>query len=90
MLFSLLHIALNEPLAELYYGRSESDAFGRWGAKVGDLKPRLLELFPEVTERPASGTSEAGHALWERTKKKLRLNEFERILTEYGDLPLED
>ena len=90
MLFSLLHIALNEPLAELYYGRSESDVSSRWCAKVNDLKPKLLELFPEVTERPASGTSKASHALLERTKKKLRLNEFERILTEYGDLPLED
>jgi hypothetical protein len=90
MLFSLLYIALNEPLAELYYRRSESDVFSRWGAKVGELKPKMLELFSEVTERPASGTSKDGHVLWERTKKKLRLNEFERILTEYGDLPLED
>jgi len=90
MLFSLLHIALNEPLAELYYGRSESDVSSRWCAKVNYLKPKLLELFSEVTEKPASGTSKAGHALWERTKKKLRLNEFERILTEYGDLPLKD
>jgi hypothetical protein len=90
MLFSLLHIALNEPLAELYYGRSESDVFSRWGAKVGDLKPKLLELFSEITEKPASGTSKADHALWERTKKKLRLEEFERILTEYGDQPLKD
>jgi len=90
MLFSLLHIALNEPLAELYYGRSESDVSSRWCAKVIDLKPKLLELFSEVTEKPASGTSKAGHVLWELTKKKLRLNEFERILTEYGDLPLED
>jgi hypothetical protein len=90
MLFFLLSIALNEPLAELYYGRSESDVFSRWGAKVADLKPKLLELFSEITERPASGTSKADHALLERTKKKLRLNEFERILTEYGDLPLKD
>ena len=90
MLFSLLHIALNEPLAELYYWRSESDVFSRWGAKVNDIKPKLLELFSEVTEKPASGTSKADHALWELTKKKLRLNEFERILTEYGDLTFED
>jgi hypothetical protein len=90
MLFSLLHIALNDPLTELYYGRSESDVFSRWSAKVGDFKPKLLELLSEITERPASGTSKAGDALWERTKKKLRLNEFEKILTEYGDLPPED
>ena len=90
MLFSLLHIALNEPLAELYYERSESDAFSRWSAKVGDLKPKLLELFSEVTERPASGTSKTDRALWERTKKKLRLKDFERLLTELGDLPLEN
>jgi hypothetical protein len=90
MLFSLLHIALNEPLAELYYGRSESDVFSRWCAKVNDLKPKLLELFSEITDKPASGTSKADHALLELTKKKLRLNEFERILTEYGDLPSKD
>lgn len=90
MLFSLLHIALNEPLAELYYERSELDVSSRWGAKVGSLKPKLLALFPEVTERPAAATSKADHALWERTRRKLRLSEFERILTEYGDLPLED
>jgi hypothetical protein len=90
MLFSLLYIALNEPLAELYYWRSESDVFSRWGAKVNDIKPKLLELFSEVTEKPASGTSKTDHALWELTKKKLRLNEFERILTEYGDQPLKD
>jgi hypothetical protein len=87
MLFSLLHIALNEPLAELYYGRSESDVLSRWGAKVGELKPKLLELYSEVTERPGSVTS---NALWELTKKKLRLKDFERILTEGGDLPLKD
>jgi len=81
---------LNEPLAELYYGRSESDVFNRWCAKVDDLKPKLLELFSEVTEKPASGTSEVGNALWERTKKKLRLADFERVLTELGDLPLKD
>ena len=90
MLFSLLHIALNEPLAELYYEGSESNAFGRWSKKVRDLKPKLIELFSEITERPDSGKSKAGDALWERAKKKLRLNDFERILTAYGDLPPED
>ena len=90
MLFSLLSIALNEPLAKLYYGRSESDVSSRWGAKVADLKPKLLELLSEITERPDSGTSRAGDALWERTKKKLRLKDFERLLTELGDLPLEN
>ncbi|HUX48829.1 MAG TPA: hypothetical protein VMV76_06710 [Dehalococcoidia bacterium] len=90
MLFSLLNIALNEPLAGLYYERSESDAFSRWSVKVGDLKPKLLELFSEITERPASGTSKVGDALWERTKKKLHLKDFERLLTELGDLPLEN
>ena len=87
MLFSVLHIALNEPLAELYYGRSESDVLSRWGAKVGELKPKLLELYSEVTEKPGSVTS---NALWELTEKKLRLKDFERILTEGGDLPLKD
>jgi len=86
MLFSLLSIALCEPLARLYYERSESDAYSRWSEKVGDLKPKLLELFSEVTEKPASGTS---NALWELTKKKLRLKDFERVLTELGDLPPE-
>ena len=86
MLFSLLSITLCEPLARLYYERSESDAYSRWSEKVGDLKPKLLELFSEVTKKPASGTS---NALWELTKKKLRLKDFERVLTELGDLPPE-
>ena len=90
MLFSLLHIALNEPLAELYYGRAESDVFSRWCAKVGDLKPKLLELFSEITEKPAFGTSKVDHALQELTEKRMRFEEFKRILTEDGDLPLED
>jgi hypothetical protein len=90
VLFSVLSIALNEPLAELYYGHSGSDVFGRWGAKVAQLKPKLLELFSEIAERPTSGTSQADHALLERTKKRLRLSEFERILTECGDLPPKD
>ena len=90
MLFSLLHIALNEPLAELYYGRAGSDVLGRWCAKVGDLKPKLLELFSEITERPASGTSKVDHALQELIEKRMRFEEFKRILNEDGDLPLED
>ena len=89
MLLSLLHIALNEPLAKLYYGRSEPDVASRWGARVRDLKPKLVELFSAVAERPVASPSEAGR-LWERTKKKLRLNEFERILTEYDDLLPDD
>jgi len=89
-LFHLLHIALNEPLAELYYGRSESDVFSRWCAEVGDLKPKLLELFSEITEKPAFGTSKVYPALQELTDKKMRFEEFKRILTEDGDLPLED
>lgn len=90
MLFSLLHIALNEPLAELYYGRAESDVFSKWCAKVGDLKPKLLELFSEITEKPTFGTSKIDHALQELTEKRMRFEEFKRILTEDGDLPLKD
>lgn len=89
ILFYILYIALCEPLAELYYECSESGAFGRWSEKVGELKPKVVELLSEIAERPASGTSKAGDALWERTKKKLRLKDFERVLTELGDLPPE-
>jgi hypothetical protein len=90
MLFFLLYIALNEPLAELYYARSGPDVFSRWSAKVNSFQPKLLELFSEIAEKPALGTSKVDHPLWELTKKKLRLKEFERILTGYGDLPLKD
>jgi len=90
MLFSLLFIALNEPLAELYYGRSESDVFSRWCTKVNDLKPKLLELFSEITEKPAFGTSKVDQALQELTDKKMRFEEFKRILTGDGDLPPKD
>ena len=90
ILFSILAIALCEPLAELYHEHSESDAFSRWSEKVGETKPKLVELLSEIAERPASGTSKAGDALWERTKKKLRLKDLERLLTELGDLPPEN
>jgi hypothetical protein len=90
MLFFLLYIALNEPLAELYYARSGPDVFSRWSAKVNSFQPKLLELFSEIAEKPAFGTSKVDHPLWELTKKKLRLEEFERIITGYGDLPLKD
>jgi len=90
MLFFLLYIALNEPLAELYYARSEPDVFSRWSAKINSFQPKLLELFSEIVEKPTFGTSKVDHPLWELTKKKLRLKEFEKILTGYGDLPLKD
>jgi len=89
-LFFLLDVALNEPLAELYCGRSGSDVFSRWCAKVHDLQPKLLELFSEITKKPAFGTSKLDHALRELTEKKMRLKEFKRILTGSGDLPLKD
>ena len=89
LLFSILAIALCEPLAELYHERSESDAFSRWSGKVEETKPKLVELLSEIAERPASGTSKAGDALWERTTKKLHLKDLEMLLTELG-LPLEN
>jgi len=89
-LFFLLYIALKEPLAELYYGRSESDVFSRWYAKVDDLQPKLVELASEITEKPAFGTSKVDHALLELTEKKMRFEEFKRRLTGDGDLPLKD
>jgi hypothetical protein len=89
-LFFLLYIALKEPLAELYYSRSESDVFSRWYAKVDDLQPKLLELVSEITEKPAFGTSKIDHALQELTNKKMRFEEFKRRITGKGDLPLKD
>jgi len=89
-LFFLLHIALKEPLAELYYRRSESDVFSIWYAKVDDLQPKLVELVSEITKKPASGTSKVDHALQELTEKKMRFEEFKRRLTEDGGLSLED
>jgi hypothetical protein len=89
-LLFLLYIALREPLAELYYGRSESDVFSRWYAKVDDLQPKLVELASEITEKPAFGTSKVDRALLELTKKKMRFEEFKTRLTGDGDLPLKD
>jgi len=89
-LFFLLHIALKEPLAELYYGRSESDVFSRWYAKIDDLQPKLVELVSEITEKPAFGTSKVDHALQKLTEKKMRFEEFKRRLTGDGDLPVKD
>jgi hypothetical protein len=89
ILFSLLCIALCEPLAELYYERSESYAFSRSSEKVGELKPKVVELLSEIAERPDSGKSKVGDALWERTKNKLRFKDFERVLNELNGLPRE-
>ena len=89
-LFFLLYVALNEPLAELYYGHSESDIFNRWCAEVNDLRPKLLELLSEMAEKPAFGTSKIDHALWELTEKKFRLEEFKKILSADGGLSLKD
>lgn len=89
-LFFLLYVALNEPLAELYCGRSESDASRRWHARVGDLRPQMLDLFRDVAEQPVSDTSEVGRCLRERTERKLRLEEFKRILTGEDPLPPRD
>lgn len=86
MLFFLLHIALKEPLAELYYGCSESDVFSRWYAKVDDLQPKLVELGSEITEKPAFGTSEVDHTIQELVSKKMRFEEFKRKVTGDGDL----
>jgi len=88
--FFLLYIALNGPLAELYYGRSELDVFSRWYAKVDDIRLKLVELASEITEKPAFGTSKVDHALQELTNKKMRFEEFKRRLTGDGDLPLKD
>jgi hypothetical protein len=90
MLFFLLYVALREPLAELYYRRSQSHIFSRWGTKLHDLRPKLLELHSEITQKPLFGTSRADPALWKLTKKKLRLEEFRRILTADVDLPPKD
>jgi len=89
-LFFLLYVALNEPLAEFYYRRSESEVFSEWCAKVNDLKPKLLDLFSEIADKPASGTSKVDHPLLELIEKKLRLKDFERILTGDSDLPLKE
>jgi hypothetical protein len=89
-LFFLLYIALKEPLAELHCGRSESDVFSRWYAKVDDIRLKLVEIASEITEKPAFGTSKVDHALQELTNKKMRFEEFKRRLTGDGDLPLKD
>jgi len=89
-LFHLLHIALNEPLAELYCGRSESVVFSRWCARIADLKPKLVELLSEIAEGPASGTSEVDHTLQKLTDRKMRFEEFRRILAGDGNLPPSD
>lgn len=90
ILFSILFTALREPLGRLYYERSEPDDFIRWWGKVGELKSKVVELLSEIAERPASGKSKVGDELWERTKKKLHLEDFERIVTELDDVSPEN
>lgn len=87
MLFFLSHLALNEPLAELYYQHSKSDVFEVWYEKVGNLLPKLEELVAEITAKPTSQISQVSHDLQELVNKKMRFKEFKRRLTGDDKLP---
>jgi len=86
MLFFLIHIALKEPLAELYYRHSKSDIFEIWYRKVDNLLPKLEELTSEITAKPVFGTSQVDHNIQELVMKKMRFEEFKRRLTGDGKL----
>ena len=86
MLLFLIHIALKEPLAELYYRHSKSDVFEVWYRKVDNLIPRLESLTDEITAKPAFGTSKVDPNIQELVMKKMRIEEFKRRLAGGGKL----
>ncbi len=86
MLFFLLHIALKEPLATLYYQYSKSGVFSIWYGKVDNLRPKLVELGFEITEKPVFGTSQVDHIIQELVNKKMRFEEFKRRVAGDGNL----
>lgn len=87
MLFFLIHIALKEPLAELYYRHSKSDVFEVWYGKVDNLLPKLESLTAEITAKPVFGTSEVDHTIQQLVYKKMRFDEFKRRLAGDSNLP---
>ncbi len=87
LLFFLLHIALKEPLAELYHQHSKSEVFEAWYGKVDKLLPKLEELTSETTVKPVPGTSQVDHTIQELVKKKMRFDQFKRRVEADGDLP---
>jgi hypothetical protein len=87
MLFFLIHTALKEPLAELYYRHSKSDVFEIWYRKVDNLIPKLEDLTSEVTAKPVFGTSQIDPAIQKLVMKKMRFEEFKRRLAGDSNLP---
>jgi len=86
-LFFLLHLALLEPLAELYDRYSESDVFKIWYGKVANLLPKLEDLTSEVTVKRTTDTPQAKDIPQKLIMKKLRFEEFKKRVTRDGDLP---
>lgn len=85
-LFFLFYLALMEPLAELYHRHSESDVFEVWYGKIDILRPKLVELGSEITEKTIDGMSEVNHDIQELVKKKMRFEEFKRRVVGDGNL----
>lgn len=88
MLFFLLHMALKEPLAALYYEYSESDVYGIWGGKVDNVLAKLEDLSAEMTVEPGGERGQVNQRLQEIVNKKMRVEEFKRRVAGDSELPL--
>jgi len=84
MLFFLFYLALMEPLAELHYRYSESDVFELWYSKIDILRPQLIELSSEITQKTVDGVD---HTLLELIRKKMRFEDFKKRITGDSKVP---
>ncbi len=87
ILFFLIHFALKEPLAELYYRHSEPNVFEVWYRKVYNLVPKLEDLISEVTKNSVIGTSEVKKTIEKLVFKKMRFEEFKGGIAGDNNLP---
>jgi len=80
-LFFLLHIALQEPLAELYSQHCESDVLETWYRNVDNLRPRLVDITSEMVAKPVDEIPQVNRELQELVNKKMR---FEKLKKRIG------
>jgi len=80
-LFFLLYLLLAEPLAEYYFQHSDTVVYMAWAKKVDKLTSQMEALTTEATMRSSEEISELDQHIRELIEKKMRLKEFEKILS---------
>jgi len=87
MVFFLLHIALREPLAELYSRYCESGVFETWYGNVNNLCPKLIDITSEMGNKFVAETPQMNRAFQDLANKKMRLEDFKRRIGGSSNLP---